>query len=368
MAEALGRLPVAVGLERGGQLGLRSLNQRQITASRQLEQIGIGSIGRYGLLVEAAVELELADRAVERSRRAGRKIPDRHRYGRCRQILAHLLHRLAAEEIVKKRLAVATRLNDDLCDDRHAALLDMQRTRLLRVKQHLFHDTGVVDLAVQRLPLPTVTVYVELLRPETVESRILDALYSAQLHPRIKFEGYPYGLPLVDIVPIDGHPQQDIVRSQLAAPSFGIRFLIRASGGSAALPRHRFARHHLDRQRPGRVGFAFDLYGCGRDGSQPLVLGLQDIGIGKRNRLADMAVDDRHGSPLRGRRAGQHVEPAECGRRKPVGLGIHRKLDPESLAHGHHARSADLEVDFLGPRRKGQRQQRRHRKQVFHRT
>lgn len=60
-----------------------------------------------------------------------------------------------------------------------------------------------------------------------------------------------------------------------------------------------------------------------------------------------MAVDDRHGSPLRGRRAGQHVEPAECGRRKPVGLGIHRKLDPESLAHGHHARSADLEVDFL---------------------
>ena len=95
MAEALGRLPVAVGLERGGQLGLRGLNQRQITASRQLEQIGIGSIGRYGLLVEAAVELELADRAVERSRRAGRKIPDRHRYGRCRQILAHLLHRLA---------------------------------------------------------------------------------------------------------------------------------------------------------------------------------------------------------------------------------------------------------------------------------
>lgn len=59
MAEALGRLPVAVGLERGGQLGLRGLNQRQITASRQLEQIGIGSIGRYGLLVEAAVELEL---------------------------------------------------------------------------------------------------------------------------------------------------------------------------------------------------------------------------------------------------------------------------------------------------------------------
>ena len=75
-------------------------------------------------------------------------------------------------------------------------------------------------------------------------------------------------------------------------------------------------------------------------GSQPLVLGLQDIGIGKRNRLADMAVDDRHGSPLRGRRAGQHVEPAECGRRKPVGLGIHRKLDPESLAHGHHALDA----------------------------
>lgn len=179
----------------------------------------VGRIGRHRFLVDPTAHLELSDRSVERSGSPRGEILDRNRYRRGRQVFPHLLHRLpASEKVVEQRLPARRGLHNDLRDGIQAELLNVQLPGLLRIEQHFPDNLGVVHFPVQRLPLPAVSLHIEILHPETVECRILNIIQSSQLHPRINFECGPDRLSFEYVVAVDRNPHQQIVGPQLRRP------------------------------------------------------------------------------------------------------------------------------------------------------
>ena len=236
------------------------------------------------------------------------------------------------EETVENAAAAAGRLHIDQADDLGG--VDLQGARFLRDQHPAAQQGRIIDLVAERLAAELhILGRIGLLTPETVEGRELGVLESDDVGPLVELERRRDRFADHNVAAAQGQAHEDVFRGDLPRGlRLGLRLGLRRRGlpGTARAP----VRHDLDPEGARTDLAALDLRGRGRELEGTGLFRQQDVGIGRRGGLGDLAVDHAH---ARGRALLRPPYELEIIRWRPFegrrGVPFDDEGDVEALVH-----------------------------------